>query len=444
MKDTKRQGNLPGVPRAKQGREVSPEWAWTEEAVWTERMLEALVIGVKGGKWYSLMDKVCTEANLRAAWKRVRANKGAAGVDAQSVAAFSHAEGKYLSEIREELQADTYRPAPVRRTWIPKPGGNERRPLGIPTVKDRIVQTALRNVLEPIFEARFAETSFGFRPGRSCKDALRRVDAQLKQGLIWVLDADIRSYFDTIDRGILMAAVKEDVADRRVLGLIEGYLEQPVFDGLERWTPTKGTPQGAVISPLLANIYLHVVDEAMGKAGYEITRYADDLVVLCKSEAEAHAALALLETLMERLKLTLHPDKTRIVDAVNDEHGFEFLGYRFARGRQRWVRKKSLGALKDRVRERTKRTNGNSLKVIIEKLNPVLRGWYAYFKHAHKTVFIPIDQWVRMRLRSILRRRNHGRGRGRGTDHHRWTNAYFKAQGLFTLRGAYDAELQPR
>jgi RNA-directed DNA polymerase len=406
-------------------------------------MLAALESGVKGGKWYSLMDKVYTDANLRAAWKRVRANKGAAGVDAQSVAAFSHAEDKYLGEIREALQASTYRPAPIRRAWIPKPGRAERRPLGIPTVKDRIVQTALRNVLEPIYEARFAETSYGFRPGRSCKDALRRVDEQLKQGFTWVVDADIRSYFETIDRELLMEAVKEEVADGRIIDLIEGYLEQPVMDGLERWNPATGTPQGAVISPLLANIYLHVVDEAMSKAGHAVTRYADDLVVLCKSETEARAALALLEALMQRLKLTLHPDKTRIVDAVNDEHGFEFLGYRFA-GRRRWIRSKSLGALKDRVRSLTKRTNGHSLRVIIDRLNPVLRGWYAYFKHAHKTVFIPIDAWIRMRLRSILRRRNKKPGRGRGTDHQRWPNAYFAAQGLFTLRRAYDADAQPR
>lgn len=443
MKNTTRQGNLPAVPRAKRGREVRARWAWTEEAVWTERMLAALETGVRGGKWHSLMDKVYAMTNLRAAWRQVRSNKGAAGVDAQGVAAFSQAEGKYLGELHDALRAGAYAPEPVRRVWIPKPGGAERRPLGIPTVKDRIVQTALRNVIEPIFEARFAETSYGFRPGRSCKDALKRVDEQLKQGLKWVVDADIRSYFDNIDHELLMQMITKHVADGRVLDLVDCYLDQPVEDGLERWTPITGTPQGAVISPLLANIYLHVVDEAMGKAGYAITRYADDLVVLCKSETEAHAALALLETLTQRLKLTLHPDKTRIVDAANDEHGFEFLGYRFA-GKRRWIRKKSLDAFKDRVRELTKRTNGNSLTVIIKRLNSVLRGWYAYFKHAHKTVFIPIDAWIRMRLRSILRRHMHRRGRGRGIDHQLWPNAYFAAQGLFTLRRAYDADVRSR
>jgi len=406
-------------------------------------MLEALQNGVRGGKWFSLMDKVYAPANLEAAWKQARSNKGAAGTDGQSVAAFNHAAARYLDELHEALRHGTYCPGAVRRTMIPKLGGTGRRPLGIPTVKDRVVQTALRNVLEPIFEARFVEQSFGFRPGRGCKDALRRVNKLLREGYAWVVDADIQSYFDTIDHDKLMSAVAEHVADGRVLGLVRAFLEQDVFDGLERWTPIKGTPQGAVISPLLANIYLHRVDVAMVGAGYEIVRYADDLVILCKSEAEAQTALAQLQTQMEQLSLTLHPDKTRVVDVRNDKHGFEFLGYRFAQGR-RWPRKKSLSRFKDRVRDLTKRTNGHSLEVIIGRVNSLLRGWYGYFKHAYKTVFDDVDKWVRMRLRSILRRRAGRKGRARGLDHHRWTNSFFAAKGLFTLRRAYDAELQSR
>ena len=236
----------------------------------------ALEAGVKGGKWFALMDKVYSGKNLKAAWEKVKANKGAAGIDRQSIEAFQANEGKYLEELQESLRENRYEANPVKRVWIPKLGSKEKRPLGIPVVKDRIVQTALRNVLEPIFEKTFAEHSYGFRPGRGCKDALRKVETLLKTGKTWVVDADIKSYFDTISHDKLMQDIKEQVADGRVLELIEGYLKQGVIDGLDQWEPEKGTPQGAVISPLLANIYLNRTDHDMSSAGYEMLRYADD------------------------------------------------------------------------------------------------------------------------------------------------------------------------
>jgi RNA-directed DNA polymerase len=317
------------------------------------------------------------------------------------------------------------------------------RPLGIPVVKDRVVQGALRNVMEPIFERLFVEHSYGFRPGRSCMDALRRVDELLKAGYTWVVDADIRSYFDTIDHTILMAEVEKEVADGKVLALLRSYLNQKVMDGAKSWKPAAGTPQGAVISPLLANIYLHPVDVALQRAGYEMVRYADDLVILCKSEGEALKALKLLRAELGARKLELHPEKTRIVDATQPG-GFEFLGYRFERGR-RWPRRKSIKAFRDKIRAKTKRTNGKSLLSIIQEINPIVRGWFYYFKHAYKTTFSSMDGWVRMRLRSILRKRTKKRrGRGRGKDHQCWPNAYFRDLGLFTMQAAHASLCQSR
>lgn len=311
------------VPQeAEQDGEIHPRWAWVEPAVWTARMLQALVNGVKGGKWFSLMDKVYSPTNLEAAWKRVERNKGAAGIDGQSVEQFAAQAESSLKWLHEELREGRYKPLPVRRRWIPKPGTNQQRPLGIPAVRDRVVQGALRNVLEPIFERKFAEHSYGFRPKRSCKDALRRVEELLRRGHLHIVDADITNYFETIVRTILMDELKKEVADGRVLALIETFLEQSVMDGLSEWTLEDGTPQGAVISPLLANIYLHPVDVAMARAGFEMVRYADDLVILCKSEEEAREALTLLTREMTKLKLKLHPEKTKLVDLMNSE-GFK-------------------------------------------------------------------------------------------------------------------------
>ena len=416
-------------------RQPQAEWPPAERAVWTDRMLEALVMGVKGGKWFSLMDKVYSRRNLEAAWAQVRKKRGAAGVDHMSIEKYDAHAKKYLERLGDELSSGSYQPRPVKRVMIPKPGSTERRPLGIPTVRDRIAQAAVRNVIEPIFEHRFHEHSYGFRPGRSCKQALRRVNALLQQGYVWVVDADIKSYFDTIDHEILMAEVEKEVADGRVLTLLRAFLGQDVMDDVARWTPTGGTPQGAVISPLLANIHLHPVDLALAQEGIEFVRYADDLVLLCKTESAAREALEMLQVLMRERKLALHPDKTKIVDALHDPRGFDFLGYTFRKGRK-WPRAKSYMRLKDRIRELTKRCNGNSLRDIVLNINPILRGWFEYFKHAGKTFFPPIDKWVRMRLRSILRARAGREGRGRGADHQRWPNAFFANHGLFTMTEA--------
>ena len=438
MTTTTREEGPPVVPaRATQGGEIRERWAWTEPSVWTERMLAALENGVKGGRWFSLRDKVYAPKNLDAAWKKVRSNRGAAGVDGQSVEQFAARAEKYLDEIHHALKERTYEPMPVQRRWIPKDGTKKLRPLGIPTVKDRIVQTALRNVLEPLWEKQFVPQSYGFRPGRGCKDALRRVDALLKAGHVWVVDADIQAFFDTIDQALMMRDVEKVVSDGTVLELVERLLRQRVTDETRTWTPEEGTPQGAVISPLLANIYLHPVDVALTSGGLEIVRYADDLVILCRSEEEARHALELLQHAMAERKLTLHPEKTRVVDATQPG-GFDFLGYHFECGR-RTPRKKSLTKLRDKVRARTPRNHPNNLEYIIVSLNAVLRGWFEYFKHCKRWVFPSIDGWVRMRLRSILRRRQKRRGAGRGLSNIRWPNAYFAAHGLFTMTTAWAA-----
>lgn len=420
--------------KAKQDGDIPARWAWVEPTVWTIRMLAALENGVKGGRWFSLMDKVYAPANLAAAWKRVRSNRGAAGVDHQSVEDFERHARKYLDELHRELREGHYRPSAVRRQWIPKPGTSQQRPLGIPTVRDRIVQSALRHVLEPLWEARFADQSYGFRPGRSCKDALRRVNQLLHEGFTWVVDADIRNYYDSIDHGRMMTEVSKMVADGKVLGLVEALLEQPVMEEASKWTPEEGIPQGSSIGPLLANVYLHPVDEAMARAGHQNIRYADDQVILCRTEQEAEQALARLRAEVTERGLMLHSEKTRIVD-MSQPGGFDFLGYHFERDKK-WPRKKSLAKLKDDVRELTKRNNGHSLEFIIARLNVVLRGWFEYFKHSYRTTFQPVDGWVRMRLRSILRRRHRQRGAGRGWSNIRWPNAYFAKLGLFTMTTA--------
>jgi RNA-directed DNA polymerase len=397
-------------------------------------MLAALEQGVKGGKWFSLIDKVHPERTLRAAFSQVAANEGAAGVDHVTITMFEAHLDEDLGRLSERLRNGTYRPQAIRRHYIPKPGTQEKRPLGIPTVRDRVVQTALRMVLEPIFEHEFAEHSYGFRPGRGCKDGLRRVDELLKAGFTYIVDADLKSYFDTIPHDRLMALVGQKVSDGRVLTLIEMFLKQAVLDDLREWTPEKGSPQGAVISPLLSNIYLNPLDHLMAQEGFEMVRYADDFVILCRSSEEATRALAVVQAWTAAAGLTLHPTKTRIVNAKED--AFEFLGYRFAKGK-RFPRAKSLTKLKDTIRAKTKRNSGKCLRAIIGSLNPTLRGWFEYFKHSYKTTFTPLDGWIRMRLRSILRRRCGRRGRGRGLDHHRWPNAFFAAHGLYSLTAAH-------
>jgi len=397
-------------------------------------MLTALEQGVKGGKWFSLIDKVYAPANLAQAYTRVAANDGAAGVDHQTVQLYERQLKANQEKLATQLKDGSYRPQAVRRVWIDKPGGKEKRPLGIPTVRDRVAQTALRNVLEPIFERDFAEQSYGFRPQRSTKQALRRVEALLQAGYTQVVDADLKNYFDTIPQQPLLERVAEKVSDGRVINLLAAYLEQGVMEGLASWRPETGTPQGAVISPLLSNIYLDPLDHLLATARIEMVRYADDFVILCRTEAEAQQALSYVQAWTSNNGLSLHPEKTRIVDATK-RGGFDFLGYHFERG-YKWPREKSVKKLRATIRRKTRRTNGQALSTILEDVNRTLRGWFEYFKHSHKTEFTQQDSWIRMRLRSILRKRYGLTGRGRGADHQRWPNAYFATHGLFSLVSA--------
>jgi RNA-directed DNA polymerase len=296
-------------------------------------------------------------------------------------------------------------------------------------------------VIEPIFEREFVPHSYGFRPKLGCKDALREVARLLKAGYTHVVDADIRAYFDSIPHDLLMAEVRKYIADGRVLGLIESYLKQDILEELKLWTPEAGTPQGAVLSPLLANLYLHPLDVAMAEVGYQMIRYADDFVILCRSHGEAIAALDKVRVMLTERGLTLHPDKTRLVDTATPEGGFEFLGYRFEQG-ERFPRQKSLKKFKDAIREKTKRTSGKSLAEIIKNVNYTLRGWFEYFKHSRTWTFPPLDGWTRRRLRSILRKRSKRKGISLGYDHMRWPNKFFQVRGLFNLEAAHAAQRQ--
>jgi len=410
--------------------------------IWTEAMLAALERGVKGGKWHSLIDKVSRLETLELGWAQVERNAGAAGVDRMSIKRFAQGQEHYLAELAQGLREASYRPQPVRRVYIPK--GKGQRALGIPAVKDRVVQAALKLVIEPIFEREFEPRSYGFRQRLGCKDALREVDWHLKAGHCWVVDADLQSYFDTIPHERLLVKVGKRIADGQVLDLVQRYLKQDIMEDLKQWTPTSGSAQGAVISPLLANVYLHELDVEMREAGLVMVRYADDSVVLCRSREEAEAALARMRAWVEANGLTLHPDKTHIGDCRVEGQGFEFLGYRFEAGK-RWVRKKSLKSLRDKVRAKTKRTVGHSIECVIASLNPTLKGWFGYFKHANRKVFQTTDAFIRRRLRAILRRQDHRPGQGRCLrDHKQWPNAYFADLGLFTMAEAHQSACQSR
>ena len=414
-------------------------WGWVERCVWTEAMLSRLASGEPAERvWFRLWDKTYAPANLHRAYEKVRRNGGSAGVDEQTLAHFArHAEVE-LQKLHEQLRAGTYRPQPVRRAWIPKPGSHEKRPLGIPAVRDRIVQGALRHVLEPIFETQFAEHSYGFRPGKSAKDALRCVDTLLKAGHVHVVDADLKSYFDTIPHGRLIALLQQRVADGRVLALVESFLRAGVMEEARDWQATqRGTPQGGVISPLLANIYLDPLDHQMAAAGWEMVRYADDFVILCRSRAQAQEALAAVRAWVNEAGLELHPDKTRLTDASQKGGGFDFLGYHFERGHH-WPRKKSLQQIKEKLRRHTQRNQGRSWKEIVGGVNRSLLGWFEYYQHSVANVFAPLDGFVRRRLRSLLAKRRGWTMHGKGTAHTRWTNAWLARHGLLSLKALHD------
>lgn len=411
-------------------------------------MLIALERGIEGNKWFSLIDKVASERTLGIGWQKVQSNAGSCGVDGITVDCFGKDSQRRLLAVKERLKRGDYHPGSIRRVHVPKAGSSETRPLGIPTVTDRVVQTAVKMVIEPIFEREFAPASFGFRPGRGCKDALREVERRLKEGHTHVVDVDIKGYFDNIPHAELLELVKDRIADGKVLGLIEAFLAQGVLEEGIIIDPVTGTPQGGIISPLLANIYLNPLDWLLVSLGLHGVRYADDIVVLASSAETAGHALETIREWMEKARLTLHPEKTRVVDMSRADAYFEFLGYRFKRSRRgrliRLVRSKSKQKLRANLRKPTKRSNKRSLEAIIGKLNPPLRGWYEYFQHAHSSELAEMDRWVRGRLRSILRKRQKRKGRGRGLDHHRWPNRYFEELGLFSLERAKENQMSLR
>jgi RNA-directed DNA polymerase len=430
---TNRAAAVPGLTQTKQAADIRDRWWWVEHSVWTERMLTRLEQSEPATVWFGLWDKVLAERNLQAAFWAVWRKDGAPGVDGQTVQQFDQQSEAHLARLRAELQSQRYRRQPARRVWIPKPGSNEQRPLGIPAVRDRTVEAALRQVLEPIFERDFAEQSYGFRPGRGCREAVARVEELLSQGHAWCVDADLKSYFDTIPHDRLMALVRQRVVDGSVLALLAQSLKAGVLEELKGWQPTeRGTPQGAVISPLLANLYLNPLDHEMVRRGWAMVRYADDFVVLCRTKEEAEAVLGFVRQWTEQAGLTLHPAKTRIVQATTE--GFDFLGWHF-RGGKKWPRQKSLQKLRDKLRPLTRRTNGRSLSEIIAKVNPTLRGWHGYFRTSHPTGLSGPDGWLRRRLRALLRKREKRPGYGLSeADSRRWPNRWFAAQGLFSLK----------
>lgn len=432
--------------------EIRSRWEWVEPSVWTDRMLWALENGISGveeTKWFGLIDKVYKIANLTRAYEKTARNKGAAGVDNVTVTGYGKRLEVNLAKLHDQLVKGTYRPSRIRRTYIPKPGGSEKRPLGIPTVQDRIVQTALRHVIEPIFEQTFAGNSYGFRPGRGCKDALRQVTKLLDSGYVYIVDADLRQCFDRIPHRRLLDRVKQRVADRRVLKLIQSFLKQEILDeGSVLYPENEGTPQGATLSPLLCNIYLNPLDHVMEKADKEMVRYADDLIIACKTREEAEATLEMLREWTQANGLELHPEKTRIAEMNQPGEHFDFLGYRFKLSKRgkitRFPSPKSEKRLREKLRGLTRRANGKSMEEIISRCNRVLKGWFEYFKHSNKGALESFDGWLRMRLRSILRKRRNGRGRGRGADSQRWPNAYFAKLGLFSLTTARAEAISPQ
>ncbi len=442
MKNERKQNQPTKAPATdKPGGEDLWQRYGAEREVWSESMLTALhERRVRGNRWFSLVDKVPAMRTLEAAWSKVKANAGSGGVDGVNIAHFPKDWQKRLPAVNGRLREGSYHPSAVKRVYIPEAGSPGKRPPGIPTVRDRVVQGALKMVIEPIYEREFAPNSYGFRPGRGCKDDLREVERHPREGKCHVVDVDIKGYFDAVDHGTLMELAGERVSDSKVPGLIEAFPKQGIMeDGVET-ASAGGSPQGGLISPLLANIYLNPLDWLLLGLGLKSVRHADDIVVLAENAGQAKAALETIGKWTEKARLELHPGKTRTVDMSLPQAHFDFPGYRFLRTGKgkllRLVRPKSEKKQRDEIRKRTKRCNANSMGHIIKNVNKVLAGWYGHYKHISVHALSRYDGWIRMRLRSILRKRHKGQGRGRGKDHFRWPNRYFGELGLFSLEQA--------
>jgi len=410
---------------------------WDRHPAWTESMRGALKTRQEsGGKWFSLIDRMWDRRLLQAAWERLdkrvkgKARKRGAGVDGVTVEKFAERAGEEIDRLAVELKAGTYRPRPVRRHYIPKPGTTKKRGLGLPCIRDKVVQEALRSLMEPIFEIEFLEGSHGFRPKRSTDTACRQLEQLLKSGKIWAVDADITGFFDNIGHKRQLVEVNRRIADGKVLKLTRSFLEAGVMEEMKVRYATTGTPQGGIVSPLLANIFLHAMDEELEARKISWVRYADDVLLLCETREEAEAALAVMREILAGMGLALSPEKTRIRHL---DEGFDFLGWHY-QGQRRWPRVKSVKALRNKLREKTRRARPGSMTQICAELGPILRGWFIYFRNGNSGPTLgDLISWVRRRLRSILHRRHKGRGIGRDSLHLRWPNRLFAAWGLYDL-----------